>query len=110
MFCVNIAHVVELTKTFRSFGIDARYIFAATPAAERQEIVSSFKKGDFPVLINCGECSLRLIIYGASIKLVYHHSAILTEGADIPNVDCVILAKPTRSRNVFAQMVRAISN
>ncbi len=31
--------------------------------------------------------------------------AILTEGADIPNIDCVIVARPTRSRNVFAQMV-----
>lgn len=30
--------------------------------------------------------------------------AILTEGADIPNIDCVIVARPTRSRNVFAQM------
>ena len=31
--------------------------------------------------------------------------AILTEGADIPNIDCVVVARPTRSRNVFAQMV-----
>jgi len=34
-------------------------------------------------------------------------SAILTEGADIPNIDCVIVARPTRSRNVMAQMVRS---
>jgi hypothetical protein len=33
------------------------------------------------------------------------YQAILTEGADIPNIDCVIVARPTRSRNVFAQMV-----
>jgi ATP-dependent helicase IRC3 len=33
-------------------------------------------------------------------------SGILTEGADIPSIDCVILARPTRSRNLFAQMVR----
>lgn len=32
-------------------------------------------------------------------------AAILTEGADIPNIDCVVVARPTRSRNVFAQMV-----
>ena len=32
--------------------------------------------------------------------------AVLTEGADIPNIDCIIVAKPTRSQNVFAQMVR----
>lgn len=32
--------------------------------------------------------------------------AVLTEGADIPSVDCVVVARPTRSLNVFAQMVR----
>jgi ATP-dependent helicase IRC3 len=32
--------------------------------------------------------------------------AILTEGADIPNTDCVLVARPTRSRNVLAQMVK----
>lgn len=26
-------------------------------------------------------------------------------GADIPNIDCVLVARPTRSRNIFAQMV-----
>lgn len=29
----------------------------------------------------------------------------MTEGADIPNIDCVIVARPTRSRNIFAQIV-----
>ena len=32
--------------------------------------------------------------------------AILTEGADVPNIDCVLIARPTRSRNLFVQMVR----
>lgn len=34
-----------------------------------------------------------------------NHIALLTEGTDIPNVDCVVVARPTRSRNVFLQMV-----
>ncbi|KAG6856640.1 hypothetical protein H0H87_002230 [Tephrocybe sp. NHM501043] len=84
VFCVNIAHVVALTQTFRDHGIDARYLYSGTPATERKALVVSFKAGKFPVLINC---------------------AILTEGADIPNVDCVVVARPTRSRNVFAQMI-----
>jgi hypothetical protein len=32
-------------------------------------------------------------------------TALLTEGTDIPNIDCVVIARPTRSRNVFLQMV-----
>ncbi|KAF5374878.1 hypothetical protein D9758_000323 [Tetrapyrgos nigripes] len=84
IFCVNIAHTEALTQVFRGFGIDARYLYSKTPAAERKALVAAFKAGQYPVLLNC---------------------AILTEGADIPNVDCVIVARPTRSRNVFAQMI-----
>ena len=32
-------------------------------------------------------------------------AAILTEGADIPSIDCVLLARPTLSRNLFSQMI-----
>lgn len=84
VFCVNRAHVRRLTQVFRDFGVDARYLHAATPASERQSLVADFKAGVFPVLVNC---------------------AILTEGADIPSIDCVIIARPTRSRNLFAQMI-----
>lgn len=31
--------------------------------------------------------------------------AVLTEGADVPNIDCVYLARPTRSRSFLTQMV-----
>ncbi|KAJ7786259.1 P-loop containing nucleoside triphosphate hydrolase protein, partial [Mycena metata] len=84
IFCVNVAHVEALTQTFRAFGTDARYLFSGTPMAERKALITSFKAGQYPVLINC---------------------AILTEGADIPNIDCVVVVRPTRSRNVFAQMI-----
>ncbi|KAI0068249.1 P-loop containing nucleoside triphosphate hydrolase protein [Artomyces pyxidatus] len=84
VFGVNVAHVRELTNAFRMAGIDARYVYAGTPMAERRGLIESFKAEEYPVLINC---------------------AILTEGADIPNIDCVVVARPTRSRNIFAQMI-----
>ncbi|TFK30314.1 DEAD box family helicase [Coprinopsis marcescibilis] len=84
VFCVNIDHVKQLTKVFRNIGVDARHIHSLTPSQERKELIRGFKAGEYPVLINC---------------------AILTEGADIPNIDCVLLARPTRSRNVFMQMI-----
>jgi ATP-dependent helicase IRC3 len=55
VFCVNIAHVKDLTQTFRGYGVDARYITAATAKADRQELIQAFKDGEFPVLINCGK-------------------------------------------------------
>lgn len=84
VFCVNRTHVRRLTQTFRDVGIDAHYIHSGTPPQERQSLIADFKAGLYPVLVNC---------------------AILTEGADIPNIDCVVIARPTRSRNLFAQMI-----
>jgi ATP-dependent helicase IRC3 len=103
VFCVNLAHVRELTKAFRNVGVDARYIYSGTPLAERNTLIASFKAGQYPVLVNCGQTD-SLPLYSKHLMLKF--TAILTEGADIPNIDCVVIARPTRSRNVFAQMVR----
>ncbi|KAI1267184.1 P-loop containing nucleoside triphosphate hydrolase protein [Xylariaceae sp. FL1019] len=84
VFCVDLAHVSQLTRTFRQHGIDARFVTGDTPRVERGERLEAFKNGEFPVLVNCG---------------------VFTEGTDIPNIDCVILARPTRSRNLLVQMI-----
>ncbi|KAL4865355.1 hypothetical protein BDV12DRAFT_150037 [Aspergillus spectabilis] len=84
VFCVDIDHTKQLTDTFRQFGIDARYITGTTPKTIRDEQLGLFRDRQFPVLLNCG---------------------LFTEGTDIPNVDCVLLARPTRSRNLLIQMI-----
>ncbi|OCF34628.1 hypothetical protein I316_03669 [Kwoniella heveanensis BCC8398] len=84
IFCVDLAHVSNLTNAFRSAGIDARSISSASKADLRKETIAAFGRGEFPVLINC---------------------EIFTEGTDIPEIDCIILARPTKSRNLLVQMV-----
>ncbi|KAI9874770.1 MAG: hypothetical protein M1830_009300, partial [Pleopsidium flavum] len=84
VFCVDLAHVASLTETFRKHSIDARFITGDTPKNTRSERLDAFKSGEFPVLLNCG---------------------VFTEGTDIPNIDCVLLARPTRSRNLLVQMI-----
>lgn len=84
VFCVDIAHVTSLTAAFRQRGIDARYVTGATKKRVRGERLAAFKNGEFPVLLNCG---------------------VFTEGTDIPNIDCVLLARPTKSRNLLVQMI-----
>ncbi|TIA07843.1 DEAD/DEAH box helicase-like protein [Aureobasidium pullulans] len=83
-FCVDLAHVSSLTAMFRQFGVDARFITSETPKQLRSERLEAFKNGEYPVLLNCG---------------------IFTEGTDIPNIDCVLLARPTKSRNLLVQMI-----
>ncbi|EFY84394.1 DEAD/DEAH box helicase [Metarhizium acridum CQMa 102] len=84
VFCVDLAHVSGLTRKFREYGYDARFVTGDTPKQERSEILHDFKKGCFPVLVNCG---------------------VFTEGTDIPNIDCIVLGRPTRSRNLLVQMI-----
>lgn len=84
VFCVDLAHVAGLTRAFRRHGIDARFVTGDTPKVERGERLDAFKRGEFRVLVNCG---------------------VFTEGTDIPNIDCVLLARPTRSRNLLVQMI-----
>ena len=84
VFCVDLAHLDGLTNEFRCQGIDARYITGNTSKTTRSERLDTFKNGGFPVLLNCG---------------------VFTEGTDIPNIDCVLLARPTRSRNLLVQMI-----
>ena len=84
VFCVDVAHVRGLTETFRDHGIDARSIVGTDLIRDRDATLDAFKRQEFPVLLNC---------------------AIFTEGTDIPNIDCVLLARPTKSRNLLVQMI-----
>jgi ATP-dependent helicase IRC3 len=83
-FCVDLDHVSNLTSVFRQHGIDAQYITGSTRKRVRGERLEAFRNREFPVLLNCG---------------------VFTEGTDIPNIDCVLLARPTKSRNLLVQMI-----
>ncbi|KAJ9131575.1 DEAD/DEAH box helicase [Pleurostoma richardsiae] len=84
VFCVDLAHVAGLTQKFRQHGFDAHFVTGDTPKVERSNLLDAFRRSEFPVLVNCG---------------------VFTEGTDIPNIDCVVLARPTRSRNLLVQMI-----
>ncbi|EFX02629.1 dead deah box DNA helicase [Grosmannia clavigera kw1407] len=84
VFCVDLSHVADLTTAFCRHGVDAQAVTGETDRLTRSRRLEAFRRGDFPVLLNCG---------------------VFTEGTDIPGVDCVVLARPTRSRNLLVQMI-----
>lgn len=84
VFCVDLDHVNSLTTMFRRHGIDARFVSGDTNKKIRSDRLDAFKRQEYPVLVNCG---------------------VFTEGTDIPNIDCVVLARPTKSRNLLVQMI-----
>lgn len=84
VFCVDMAHVHEIVAKFQEHGVNACPVTSNTNARDRMSRLDAFKRGEIPVLVNCG---------------------VFTEGTDIPNIDCVLLARPTRSRNLLVQMI-----
>jgi hypothetical protein len=84
VFCVNVDHVKALATAFASAGIRSAPIWGAMPNEDRQRALRRFSLGDLDVLTNCN---------------------VLTEGFDEPRVDCVIMARPTHSQLLYAQMV-----
>lgn len=78
---VKSAHDTATTCTMT--GLRATAVDGSTPIAERRAIFRAFHNGELDVLVNCG---------------------IATEGYDEPSINCVVLARPTMSRALYAQM------
>ena len=83
-FCADIAHVHGLTQAFLDEGIQACGIDSTMKIETRRKILKSFYDGKIKVLLNCG---------------------ILTEGFDCPQIDCILLVRPTRSELLLRQMI-----
>ncbi len=84
VFAVSIIHSQDLCARFRAAGISAEHIDGSTPDDERAAILASYSAGNIKVLCNC---------------------QLLTEGYDAPHTDCIILARPTKSRCLWRQCI-----
>ena len=84
VFTTDVAHAVDLCAAFQAADIKAAWVCGETPIDERRDILAKFASGDIEVLTNC---------------------AVLTEGYDNPALDCIVLARPTKSRLLYTQML-----
>lgn len=84
VFCVDISHCQTLCGVLQANGVNAQYVTGDTVRHERQAILQDFKDGKIQVLCNV---------------------LVFTEGTDIPNIDSMILARPTKSRPLLIQMI-----
>ena len=77
-----------LVRRLKSVGVNAAIVTGETPKKVREEILAAFKNGNIKVVANVGT---------------------LTTGFDYPELDTVILGRPTKSLSLYYQMVgRAI--
>lgn len=84
VFAARVAHAQHIAAILnRERPGCARCVSGDTPKLDRREVVEAFGRGEFQFLINC---------------------AVFTTGFDSPGVQCVAIARPTKSRALFAQM------
>ena len=75
----------RLTEIFNRHRPDsARMVSGETPADERKQTLADYAEGRFQYLINVG---------------------VFTEGFDDPTIDMVVMARATKSRALYSQMV-----
>lgn len=62
----------------------AEWVCGKTPTEDREATLARFANGRTAVVVNCG---------------------VLTEGYDNPGVEVIIMARPTKSRSLYTQMI-----
>ena len=84
VFASSIKHSVALAEEFLRHGVAAEHVDANTPQHAREAIFERFTNGRTQVLCNCTLASI---------------------GFDLPELECVVLARPTKSLGLFLQML-----
>jgi len=79
---VHLAH--ETAKAFRERGVEAEAIDGEMSFDDRHAVLDRFRSGETEVVVNC---------------------SILIEGVDLPATSCIVVARPTLSSILFAQMI-----
>ena len=84
VFAITVEHSKHIVAQYNSEGIKAAHIDGTTPDDVRSQILKDFALGKYTILSNVG---------------------IVTEGFDVPEVECVQLTRPTKSLALYLQMV-----
>lgn len=83
-FCATIEHCVRMASKFNAAGIIARALTHKVGPKDRKQIVEDFRSG--------------------KIRAVFVRD-IFNEGIDFPEVECLLMLRPTLSKGVFYQQL-----
>lgn len=84
VFTASVKEAEELSWYLDKLGITAATISATTKKKDREDVLERFIAGEIRVVTNCGT---------------------LTCGFDFPELDCVIIARPTQSVALYYQIM-----
>lgn len=85
VFTASVKQAEMLSNIFNRHRSDmSKWVCGHTHKQERKDMLEDFSKGKTQVIVNVG---------------------VLTEGFDNPGVECIVQARPTKSRCLYSQMV-----
>ena len=84
VFTPTVATAEEVMLEFIKVGVPVGMVSGAMPIDERRDVLARYASGDIQVIANC---------------------AVLTEGFDDPETSCIVIARPTKSRSLYTQMI-----
>lgn len=82
VYTYSVEAANHLAEEFNARGITAEAVDATTPSLVRDDAVKRFRDQKLKILVNVN---------------------LFTEGIDLPNVDCVIMVRPTMSLALYMQ-------
>ncbi len=83
-FTADVQHALDLASMFKAASIPSAAIHGKMDIDARRHVLSLFEDGEIRVITNCG---------------------VLTEGFDSPQVDSILLCRPTQSPGLYVQCV-----
>jgi len=84
VFCVNVRHGENIAELFRKQGIAARSVSGRMSTIDREACMIEYRRGEVDVLCACD---------------------ILNEGWDCPEVEVLMMARPTLSKVIYLQQI-----
>jgi DNA repair protein RadD len=82
-FCAGVEHAEHVKEALEHRGVSCACVTGKTPKAEREEIIRRFRAGELRALTNAN---------------------ILTTGFDYPDIDLIVMLRPTLSPGLYMQM------
>lgn len=83
-FAAGVKHTENVAGMFEYFGVTATFVHSKMKAKLRDQRIADYKAGKYQVMVNNG---------------------ILTTGFDFPELDCIIMLRPTKSVGLWIQML-----
>ncbi|MBC5804268.1 MAG: DEAD/DEAH box helicase, partial [Candidatus Eremiobacteraeota bacterium] len=83
VFTASVEHARNVAQLFLDNGVKAAFASGDTPDREREAIVAGFRGDKIDVLVNCG---------------------LYLEGFDVPSIQVIINARPTKSTTLYTQV------